>query len=297
MRTRAFVVALMVGLLILDACGRAKPVSDVALKATVAPSLPAPVSVTRAAAHVADKAEPAEGVPLPARRKLIRNATVTLDVDSVESAVTALRAAAQSLGGYVGDESQSQEGVRGPRGSLTCRVPADRLDAMLARIRSIGRPRDVAVTAEDITEQYFDLEIRLRNQTRLEEQLLALLSRKGNDLGDLLNVERELARVRGEIDSLEGRRRYWDNQVAYSTVTITVEGPRPALAADEGGIWSSLGTAVTDAGENLVGFVAGFIATIGWLAPLVFVLMAGLWVLRRTWRFMRSRRVRVVTAP
>ncbi len=288
MRT-IIVVALSVGLLCVPGCGQARPAQ---------PAVPGSADVRArfagpavgAAAMTIDKPETSEPVPVPTRRKLIRNASVTLEVDSVDSALAAIRAAAQSLAGYVSEESQSQDTVQGPRASLTCRVPADKLDAMLARVKSLGRPRDVTVTAEDITERYFDLEMRLRNGRQFEARLLQLLARPGNNLADLLNVERELARVRNDLDQLEGRQRLWDNQVGFSTLRVNIEGPRPVLAAGEGGILSALKTAVTNAGENFVAFVAGLIAALGWLLPLTAALAIGVWILRRLWRLVRGRR-------
>jgi hypothetical protein len=134
------------------------------------------------------------------------------------------------------------------------------------------------------------MEVRIRNEKRLEARLVELLGRPSNNLSDLLNVERELARVRADLDQLEGKQRFWDNQVAFSTLTINIEGPRPALAADEGGVLSTLKNAVKEAGENFVSFVAGLIAAIGWLVPLAVALVAGFWLLRRLWRMVRGRR-------
>ena len=279
----------LAGLLIVTGCGQAKP------SPRPGGGRGGPVSYARDAvpaprASDVDKPETREPGPIPVHRKLIRNGTITVEVDSVEAALSAVRASTLSLAGYVSNESQSRDAVMGTRASLTCRVPADKLDSMLEGLKVLGRLRDVTISAEDITEEYFDMDVRIRNRKLLEARLVELLGRPSNNLSDLLNAERELARVRTELDQLEGRQRLWDNQVAFSTLTINIEGPRPVVAAGEGGIWGALRNAVKDAGENFVWFVASVIAALGWLVPLAVALVGGLWLLRRLWRVVRSRR-------
>jgi len=285
MRKAAF-VALALGLLVVSvmACRQADPLS--------ARSEPIAARVSAVAAptpqNALDKAESVEG-RIQVQRKLIRNGSGRLEVDSVEATLAAVRGLAQSLGGYVGSESQTTDTARGPRASITCRVPAEKLDSLIGRLKSVGRLRDLSITADDITEQYFDLEVRIRNGKRLEVRLVELLGRASNNLGDLFNVERELARVRGDLDLLEGKQRFWDNQVAFSTFSVEIEGPRPALAADEGGIWATLANAFKQAGENFVSAIAGLLAATGWLVPVAAALALAFWLLRRLWRLLRRR--------
>jgi hypothetical protein len=284
MRRSAIVV--LAGLFIAAGCGQARPL----LQARSGSAAQDRIALAAASMRAVDKPETQEPAPAPVQRKLISNGTVTLDVDSVEAALSAVRASAESFSGYISTQSESRDTVSGPRASLTCRVPAGKLDSMLERLKALGRLRDVTISADDITEQYFDMEVRIRNAKRLEARLVDLLGRPANNLADLLNVERELARVRGELDQLEGKQRFWDKQVAFSTLTINIQGPRPALAADEGGVVSTLKHAVTAAGENFVLFVAGVIAAIGWLVPLGLTFAVGFWLLRRLWRMVRGRR-------
>jgi hypothetical protein len=290
LRTATFVV-LVVGLLSVSGCQQATQSSTPTTFNSVGGRFAGRGAVPAAAAvrQSPDKPESLERTPVPTPRKLIRNGTLTLNVESVESALATIRALVQSLGGYISNESQSSDDIRGPRASLMCRVPAEKLDTMLARVKSAGRASEVTITAEDITEQYYDLDARLRNQKQLEARLVQLLSRPSNDLADLLSAERELARVRYELDSLEGKRRLWDNQVTFSTLIVNILGSRPALGASEGGFAQSLKNAVTQAGENFVSFVTGIIALTGWLVPLVVVLWIAVRVLKAAWRFTRSR--------
>jgi hypothetical protein len=95
-----------------------------------------------------------------------------------------------------------------------------------------------------------------------------------------------MARVRGEIDELEGRKRFWDSQVSLSTLTVNLHEPRPVVAGEGGGVLSTLAAAFLDLGENLVGTVAWLIAAIGVVIPA----LVALWIAWRLWRAVRGRK-------
>jgi hypothetical protein len=224
----------------------------------------------------------------PVDRKVIRNGGLTVEVPDLARAMDAVRASVSAAGGYVTNETQGRDEYDVRQGTLTCRIPAAKLDATVAAFQGMGRLISMSIQAEDITEQYFDMETRLRNQRQLETRLVALFDRPGNKVADLLEVEREVARVRGEIESLEGRKRLWDSQVSLSTLTVELREPRPAIGRDRGGILGALGQAVRSAGENVVGTVAWFIAAAGVAIPAFLVL----WALWRIARAIRGRRRR-----
>jgi hypothetical protein len=246
-----------------------------------APPPPAPPPAPGTSAHV----------PVPTERKVIRNGTMHVEVERIDPALEALRAHVAAVGGYVaGESSSARSGGRARVASMTLRVPAARLDETVAKVRTLGQELSLTITAEDITEQYFDLEIRLRTQRDLETRLRQLLDRPSNRLTDLLEIEREVARVRGEIDQMEGRKRYWDNQVGFSTLTVNLVEPAPMVAGEQGGVWQTLERALGDAADNFVLTIAGIIAATGALVPLAVALLVAFFVLRAIWR--RWRRVR-----
>jgi len=231
---------------------------------------------------------PPGSVAIPAERKVIRNGSLSLEVRRLDEALSAIRAATEKAGGYVTNESQGKDVYGARQGSITCRVPAAALDKTLAQFQALGRVEGVNVTAEDITEQYFNLEIRLRNQRDLEARFRALLDKPGNKVSDLLQIEREMARVRGEVDELEGRKRFWDSQVSLSTLTVQLHEPRPAIVGEGGGVVGTLKSAFRQLGENLVETIAWLIASLGVIVPAVLAL----WLAWRFWRALRSRRGR-----
>ncbi len=228
-------------------------------------------------------------IPVPQQRKIIRNGSMSLEVASIEKTVVILKQLVTAAGGYAGNETQSQNEYQTKMASITCRVPAGNLDALIDRIKGLGTIEDLSISAEDITEQYYDLQVRINNQKKLESSLLELLNRQTNQLSDLLEIEREVARVRGEIDGMEGRIRFWDSQAAFSTIVVNMHEPRPAVAGGGGGFFRTLFRAFHQAAENFIDVVAGIIALSGGLIPILVIIGFILWVIVKLWRRRKSR--------
>jgi hypothetical protein len=229
-------------------------------------------------------------VAVPQDRKLMRQGEATLEVASVDATLARLHALTREAGGYTTRETRSRDIQRVNQGQVDCRVPAGKLDSLTAALKSLGTLESLSLSATDVTEEYFDLEMRLRNGRALETRLLALIDRPNNKLSDLLEVERELARVRGEIDQMEGRRRFWDNRVAFSALSVAVHEPVPTVAGGQGGALSVLRKAFADSANNFVSAVAAIIALTGGLVPDVIAVSLVAWVLLRVWRWRRARR-------
>jgi hypothetical protein len=251
----------------------------------MAPESPAMAARVGGAASIADA--PDGPVAVPTERKIIRNGELDMEVSDVDTALKAVRAEVAKAGGYLADETQSRGDDGAKRASVTVRLPAGKFDGSLETLQSLGTVQRVSISGEDITEQYYDLEIQLRNRKQLEMRLLALLDRPSNKLTELLEIEREVARVRNEIDSLEGRKRFWDSQVSFSRLQVTLHEPVPIT---RGGMWATLRGALRSAGENFVNAIAGLIALGGGLLPLIVLL----WLCWIVWRAIRRRRK---TAP
>ena len=245
------------------------------LRAASAPAAQAPAA-----------APAAQAAPVTDERKIIRHGSVGLEVSSVEEALTEIKELVTAAGGYITNESVSQDEYSTKSGSILCRVPADELDATLAALSDLGDVDYVSISANDITEQYFDLEVRMDNQKQLEVRLVELLKRPTNELADLLAAERELARVRTDIDSMEGRKRLWDNQIAYSTVSVSLHEPGPVVPG--GGVFRALWRSFGQAGENFVLTVAELVALTGTLVPIGLAALVAFWGGRKVWRLRKK---------
>ena len=106
--------------------------------------------------------------------------------------------------------------------SVTLRVPVERFEGLMARLDALGDISYRNVTGTDVTEEFLDLEIRLKNAQGLRDRL-ALLFAQAKSVEDSLAIEKELARVTGEIERMKGRLRYLKDRAAYSVITVKVE--------------------------------------------------------------------------
>lgn len=201
---------------------------------------------------------------------IIRKGTARIEVDSLESGIAAVRALATSLGGYVANTSMQAGNAQVHSATLQLRLPAARFDEALAALRPIGKLESTDVNAEDVGEEYVDVSAQVANGRKLEQRLIELLATRTGKLSDVLAVERELARVRGEIDRHEGRLRYLRAHAAMSTLAITVHEPLPIVGQQ--GSRSVMAESFRQAWRNFVSFVAGFIAALGTLVPLLVLL-------------------------
>jgi hypothetical protein len=155
-------------------------------------------------------------------RKLVRDARLDLEVKGYQPAVDAVTALAKAAGGYV-DSSNSQRGGNGKlQGTVVVKILPENLDGFLLKLRDLGEIQNQSVSTEDVTKDYYDTQARLDNSRRMETQLQELLKRDNGRVSDLLQVERELGRVRGEIEQMQGQLKLYDFQVQFATVTMSV---------------------------------------------------------------------------
>lgn len=161
--------------------------------------------------------------PAPAdNRKLIRNAQLDLEVKSYQDTIDKITPMTKSAGGYV-DTSHSEKGGNGKlHGTVVVKVLPQNLDAFLLKLRDLGQVNNQSVSTDDVTKDYYDTQARLENSRRMEIQLQELLKHENGKVSDLLAVERELGRVRGEIEQMQGQLKLYDFQVQYATVTMEI---------------------------------------------------------------------------
>ena len=134
---------------------------------------------------------------------IIRTGYAGVEVDSLDAAIARVRQLAQRVGGFVAN-TEVQGGKDQLRSaSLEVKIPSDRFDEALAGLAPIGKVESVNVNAQDVGEEFVDVAARVENAHRLEARLIALLANRTGKLQDVLSVERELARVREEIERYE----------------------------------------------------------------------------------------------
>jgi hypothetical protein len=212
---------------------------------------------------------------------IIRNGEVTVQVDSLEQAIVAVRALATSLGGYVGNVSTNTGRREIRTASLEMKIPASRFDEAMSGMIPLGKVERSSATAQDVGEEFVDVTARMDNAKRLERRLVELLATHTGKLDDVLAVERELARVREEIERYEGRLRYLSAHVATSTIVATVHEKAPIVATQPG--TNPIRQAVVNMWRNFVLFLAWSIEALGILIPVAAIALGAFFV-RRRWK-------------
>ncbi len=155
-----------------------------------------------------------------ANRKLIRNANVELEITSFDESVQKITVFASEDRGYIATTSSEKQANGKLRGTVVVKVAPENLDRFLQKIRGLGELKNQSLGSEDVTKAYFDTDSRLKNARVLESRLIDMLKKKSDDINDLLQVEKELARVREQIEQMQGELKFWDAQVQFATVTI-----------------------------------------------------------------------------
>src|SRR5437764_3703154 len=181
--------------------------------------------VTGSNIPMAEEAAPKPGeTPAPevANRKLIRNATVELEIVSFDDAVQKITAFANEEHGYVATTNSQKQANGKRRGQVIVKILPENLDRFLQKIRGLGELKNQTLGTEDVTKAYFDTDARLKNARVMEQRLIEMLKTKTGKVSDLLQVEKELGRVREEIEKMQGELKYWDSQVQFATVTISL---------------------------------------------------------------------------
>jgi hypothetical protein len=224
--------------------------------------------------------------PMPdASNMIIRTASASIEVDSLQPAVALLGQLATSVGGYVAGSGIETGKNQLRQAFIQLKIPAARFDEVVAGLTPIGKLESVNVDAQDVGEEFVDVTARMENARRLERRLIDLLATRTGKLKDVLDVERELARVREEIDRYEGRLRYLKAHTAMSTLSVTVHEPLPVVGTAGKSV---MGEAFTQAWRNFVGLLALAVQSLGVVLPLGFV-AAVAWVVTRRWRLAKQK--------
>ena len=157
-----------------------------------------------------------------ANRKLIRNATVEIELVSFDAAVQKITAFANEERGYVATTTSEKQSNGKLKGQVVVKIVPENLDRFLQNVRGLGELKNQTLGTEDVTKAYFDTDSRLKNARVMEQRLIDMLKTKTGKVSDLLQVEKELGRVREEIETMQGELKYWDSQVQFATVTISL---------------------------------------------------------------------------
>jgi hypothetical protein len=205
-------------------------------------------------------------------QKIIRSASLSIEVDDFQARSDALGRIVERSDGFISNSYSYVTDTGRKRGEITIRVPKDAFLSVISEIEQLGTVQSKQTSGEDVTEEYIDLTARLNNSERQEQRLLEILE-LADDVEDILDVERELARVRGEIEQLTGRITYLDNRVELATISISLYEPEPITHS-----WG-IRDAFRAAFEGFVSVIRGLIIAIGYVLPLL-ILVGIAWLIK-----------------
>ena len=282
-------IALALLCVLLCSCRKAERVSGEPPPAPAAAAQPA----SGAGPSLVASAFAQGGSPAEIARRIIRTAELSVETDAPEVAASKVSALADAKGGFVvsSDTSRStdSDGAESVLTTVVFRVPVAAFDETLVAVRALGtRVSNEKVTGQDVTEEYVDLEARIRAQRAVEEQYLSVL-KEAKAIPDILAVQQKLGEVRTEIERAEGRRRFLESQTSLSTITVHVARHIAAVEASGPGFGRSVREAGHDAVYVGIAIVNGAIRLLGVLLPVGVLIGVPVYLLVRVWRRRRAK--------
>jgi len=243
--------------------------------------------------------EKAEAVSAATDRKIIRNADLTIEVTSPTETQSKIVSIAEAHGGFVVNSEAKQRDTGDATNrtldiKLVVRIPENQFGVVLDKVRGLANNRnEEKVTGQDVTEEFIDLEARIKTQRALEAQFLQIMKQAGK-IEDALEVQRQIAEVRTEIEKLEGRKRFLDNRSSLSTITVNILAPKP-IAVNTSGFGRSVRDSISESIDLGSGIVLFFVRFVIVMIPIsVLLLLPGGLLLRYFIR--RARRMRLAEA-
>jgi hypothetical protein len=204
------------------------------------------------------------------RRKIIRTGEIALVVDDYHRARQAIDRLVSGAGGFIASAEVARTEGSVAAATLVIRVPQGEIDAAVAALSKLGTLERESIRAEDVSETYHDLAARLRNAKALEVRMVELAAKAGG-VKDLLEVEREIGRVRETVEVMEGQLRGLDDRTSLATLSISLRTRSLYVPIEQPGLgdkidraFSASLDALADAGEALLLFS---VSALPWLLP------------------------------
>jgi hypothetical protein len=252
MKTRALIVSLSAASILLAACGVRAAQAPAVLEGKSG-AIEAPLQLNRSAvSQDTTAAQPGfggapsgGGAPVP-DRLVIRNANLSLVVHDPTASIDKISALAEELGGFVVTsnvfEATFGDNVKANQASITIRVPAEKFNDAIKQITADAiEVRNKNISGEDVTQQYTDLQSRLRNLEAAEEQLREIMA-SATKTEDVMMVYNQLVQVRGEIEQVKGQMQYFEQSARLSAISADLIPDIAAQPIEIGG-WRPQGTA------------------------------------------------------
>ena len=213
-----------------------------------------------------------------ADQMIVQTSSIDLEVQDVTGALDSITSIATAHGGYIGSMSVNTRSGDRLYGLATMRVPASSFDPVIGEIKKLGAVKSQSLQADDVTEEYIDLQAR---RDALSGQLVQYqrIMEKAENVSEILEVQQAIERVQIELDRIDGRLKYLDNRVDYATITVSVHEPE---GVGTGGGFS-ITSVINDGIAGLLAVTAGIVIVVISLVP--FIILAGIaYLVYRVWK-------------
>jgi hypothetical protein len=208
---------------------------------------------------------------------VIKTADLEVEVEqgSFDDAMQQATSVAEKYGGFV--LSSAVQGEEEDRtGSVLLRVPSDRFGLAMADLRGLGAIRSESIEGQEVGQEFVDLEARLRNLEAQETRIL-LLMREADTISETIRVQQVLERIQLDIEQIEGRLRYLEDQTTLATISLHLVGAGAVIPEPPG----TIGRAWQEAVVGFKRVVGAVVVALGYLLPLALLAGAVLLVVRR----------------
>jgi hypothetical protein len=282
-------LGILIGSLMPAGCGEESSINSRNLVLEAKAPMPAATHAPSPAEALPGRQETDKAGEIPAKstpampRRIIYNATLDLVVESLARFEERLAQLAETSGGFIADQDINSQTHAQPSGTWKVRVPVDRFQGLLKGVEKLGELQRSHIDSQDVSQEYYDLEARITNKQQEEKRLLKHLDDSTGKLEDILAVEREISRVRGEVEQMQGRLRFLANLSDLSTVTITaseIRNYKPPVAPT---FATEIARTFAASLEQLTNFAKALVLAVVALVPWLPLLAIGVWLTWRLW--------------
>lgn len=214
-------------------------------------------------------------------RKIIYETNIGLVVPDYKKFENELPALVNAHGGFVANNNTNRRYKNSQTGDWVVRIPVAQYASFLSGVDAIGFAETRTENAQDVTEEYVDIEARIKNKQALESRVLGILEDRSGKLNEILEIERELSRVREEIERMEGRIRFLKERTRLATVTIRCREQQEYQPAAAPTLGSRLGQAFSGSIGMMQNFVANLLVVVVAILPWLVMLSLAVWAFNR----------------
>ncbi|WP_400241415.1 DUF4349 domain-containing protein [Niallia sp. JL1B1071] len=220
-------------------------------------------------------------------RMVIYNASLSLQVKNYHQVEATIQSKATELGGYVVESSIYDSGTEYINGTIIVKIPQSHFQSYIMEVEKHSiKVKEKSVTGNDVTEEFVDLESRLKAKEAVEKRLLTLMD-QADKTEDLLKISNDLATVQEEKEQIFGRMNYLQNNVDYSTVTIQLEEELVKVDAikdkESLNTWQKAKSQFVSTINGMISFLSGVAVFVIGLSPIIIpiVIVIVLWIIYR----------------